>query len=109
VRYLMLIYRPSDALPDPSMLARHQAFAEQTGRRGKLVDGAELTDVSATTTVHLRDGETIITDGPHAETKEHLGGYYVVDCDDLDEALEVARSIPLVDGESVEVRPIVDR
>ena len=109
MRYLMLIHAPADAPPDPGMVARYQTFAEEAGRRGKVVDGAELTDVSVATTVRLRDGETIITDGPHAETKEHLGGYYVVNCEDLDEALEVARSIPLLDGGSVEVRPIVER
>jgi hypothetical protein len=109
LRYLMLIYSPVDAEPDPTMLDRHAEFAEEAGRRGRLVDGAELTDVSSATTVRSQNGESIITDGPHAETKEHLGGYYVVDCDDLDEALDVARRIPLGAGGSVEVRPIVER
>jgi hypothetical protein len=106
---MLLIREPATETPDPDMLARHQAFAEEVGRRGKLVNGAELTDVSVATTVRVRDGELLITDGPYAETKEHLGGYYIVDCADLDEAIEIAALIPTRRDGSVEVRPIVER
>jgi hypothetical protein len=108
LRYIMLIYAPSDATPDPEMLARHAVFTEQVARRGKLVDASELADTSSATTVRLRQGQTMVTDGPHAETKEHLGGYYVVSCEDLDEALELAAAIPLLEGGAVEVRPLVE-
>lgn len=105
---MLLIIAPADAVPDPEMLERHRVFAEEVGRRGRLVDGAELADPTTATTLRRHGGELLITDGPHAESKEHLGGFYVIDCNDLDEALEVARIVPLVDGGSVEVRPFVE-
>jgi hypothetical protein len=90
------------------MIRRHQVFAEAVGRRGKLVDGAELADVAVATTLRRSNGQSIVTDGPHAETKEHLAGYYVVDCNDLDEAIEVASSVPILEGGSLEIRPLVE-
>ena len=108
MKYLLLIRYPADAQPEPDMLSRHQAFAESTGRRGKLVDGAELADVTTATTLRRQGGDTIVTDGPHAETKEHLGGYYLVDCADLDEAIAIGREVPLHDGGSLEIRPLVE-
>ena len=108
MKYLLLINTPADAPAEPDMLDRHMAFAEAAGRRGQLVDGAELADVSTATTLRRHGAETMVTDGPHAETKEHLGGYYLVDCADLDEAISVAREVPLNDGGSVEIRPLVE-
>jgi hypothetical protein len=108
VKYILLINRPVDSRPDEEMLNRHYAFAEDAGKRGKLVGGDELADIATATTLRRNGGETIITDGPHAETKEHLAGYYVIDCADLDEAIELARGVPTVDGGSVEIRPIVE-
>jgi hypothetical protein len=109
MRYMLLINAPADAAADPAMLEKHRVFAEEVGRRGRLVEGAELAGPTTATTVRRQDSELLVTDGPHAESKEHLGGYYVIDCNDLDEALEVARMVPLVDGGSVEVRPFVER
>lgn len=109
MRYMLLIHTPADAPPDPDMLEKHRAFAEEVGRRGRLVDGAELSGPTTATTLRRRGSELLVTDGPHAESKEHLGGYYLIACNDLDEALEVARILPLRDGGSVEVRPVVDR
>jgi hypothetical protein len=109
MRYMLLITAPAGAAPEPEMLERHRVFAEEVGRRGRLVEGAELADPTTATTLRRHGSELLITDGPHAESKEHLGGFYVIDCNDLDEALEVARIVPLVDGGSVEVRPFVER
>jgi len=109
MRYMLLIHAPADATPDPAMLEKHRVFAEEVGRRGRLVEGAELSDPTTATTVRRHGSELLVTDGPHAESKEHLGGYYVIQCNDLDEALEVARTVPLLDGGSVEVRPFVER
>jgi hypothetical protein len=108
MRYMLLINAPAGAAPEPEMLERHRVFAEEVGRRGRLVDGAELAGPTTATTLRRRGTELLVTDGPHAESKEHLGGFYVIDCNDLDEALEVARIVPLVDGGSVEVRPFVE-
>ncbi len=110
MKYLLLIRTPDDAQGDrDEMLRRHQAFGESVGRRGKLVDGAELADITTATTLRRQGPDTIVTDGPHVETKEHLGGYYLIDCADLDEAIEIGREVPLHDGASLEIRPLVER
>jgi hypothetical protein len=110
MKYLLLIYdceRPEPA--DPSFaeaLARVNAFADECRERGVLVGGDPLHGEDTATTVSVRDGRTLITDGPYIETHEHLGGYYVLDCRDLDEALEMAARCPLAEVGSIEVRPI---
>ena len=68
--------------------------------------GDQLADTDQATTVRIRDGKTVTTDGPFAETKEALGGYYIVDCENLDQAIEAAGKCPSANGGSVEVRPI---
>jgi hypothetical protein len=108
VKYILLINVPADAPAEPEMLHRHMAFAEGAAARGKLVGGDQLSDVSTATTLRRQGSETMVTDGPHAETKEFLGGYYIIDAADLDEAIEIARGVPLNDGGSVEIRPIVE-
>lgn len=108
MKYILLIHAPAAAATEADILERHMAFAEAAGARGKLVDGAELGDVTTATTLRRRGAETIVTDGPHAETKEQLGGYYVIDCADLDEAIEIGRGVPLHDGGSLEIRPLVE-
>lgn len=108
MKYILLINVPAHASPEPEMLQRHMAFAEAAAARGKLVGGDQLTDVSTATTLRRRSTETIVTDGPHAETKEFLAGYYIIEAADLDEAIDIARGVPLNDGGSVEIRPIVE-
>ena len=90
-----------------AVYGRYRAFGESAGE--KVVGGAELASTSAATTVRVRDGETIVTDGPFAETKEQLGGFYVLECGSLDEAVELAQRIPLADKGSVEIRPLVEQ
>jgi hypothetical protein len=80
----------------------YRAFGEAAG--SKVVDGAELASTRSATTVRVRDGETIVTDGPFAETKEALGGFYVFDCESLDEATELAAQIPGAATGAIEVR-----
>lgn len=109
MKYVLLIYSPSEGAADPDMLEKHRAFAENIGRRGLLVDGAELSDSSVTTTIRTQGSDLLITDGPYIETKEHLGGFYIVECTDLDQAIEVARLVPVRQGGAVEVRPLVER
>ncbi len=69
--------------------------------------GRELDDPSRSRVVRVRDGQTVVTDGPFAETKEILGGYFLVECKDLDQAIELAQRVPVVDRGSVEIRPVV--
>lgn len=111
MRYLMLIYncdRPGPADPGfGEALARVNAFADECRRRGVLVGGDPVYGENTATTVSVREGKTILTDGPFVETHEHLGGYYVMDCRDLDEALELAALCPMAGVGSIEVRPIV--
>jgi hypothetical protein len=109
MKYVLLIYVPADPSPDPDMLVKHRVFAENVGRRGLLVDGAELSDPSVTTTIRMSGTEMLITDGPYTETKEHLGGFYIVECRDLDQAIEVARLVPVARDGAVEVRPLLER
>jgi hypothetical protein len=109
VKYILLINVPVDAQAEPDMIERHMKFAEAAAARGKLVGGDQLEDVGTATTLRRRSSETIVTDGPHAETKEYLGGYYIIDCADLDEAIDMAKGVPLNDGGSVEIRPLVER
>ena len=110
MRYLLLIYetdRPetseADAMAD---LQRYNAFTRETHRREAFQAGEALEPITAATTVRTRDGRTVVTDGPFAETKEFLGGFYLLECRDLDEAIELAKMIPAVERGSIEIRPI---
>jgi hypothetical protein len=85
----------------------YQAFNEKLVSRNALVEGDALLPPSTATTVQVRDGKTLTTDGPFAETKEQLGGYYIVEAKDLDEAIEFAAGIPSATMGSIEVRPVM--
>ena len=74
-----------------------------------LLAGERLRPTTDATTVRVRDGEVLLSDGPFAETKEQMGGYYIIDCQDLDEAVEVASRVPAASFGSIEVRPIWER
>jgi hypothetical protein len=110
MQYMLLIYncaRPEPADPGfAQAVARVNAFADECRRRGALVAGAPLQSESTATTVSVRDGRALITDGPFVETHEHLGGYYLLDCRNLDEALELAALCPMAEQGSIEVRPL---
>ena len=82
--------------------AKHDEFQQSAG--SKIVGGAELASTRSATTVRVRGGETIVSDGPFAETKEQLGGFYLLDCDSLDEATELAAKIPEAATGTIEVR-----
>jgi hypothetical protein len=111
-QYMLLIYGPAEGGPSPEELAaqmpRWYEYTENLKAAGLYVAGDPLHGVDAATTVRARDGETQITDGPFAETKEILGGYYIVDAPDLDTALDHAGRMPNVSYGSIEVRPIMD-
>jgi hypothetical protein len=115
MKYMLAIYSDEPdlaAMTDQdrgAMYAEYAQFAEDMGRRGMMIDGAELRPTTAATTVRVRDGRALVTDGPFAETKEQLGGYFVVDCETLDEAIEAAGSLPTARHGSIEVRPLVER
>lgn len=112
MKYMLLIYncdRPEPADPRfAEALARVNAFADECRRRGVLVAGDPLLPEGTATTVSVREGRTLITDGPFVETHEHLGGYYILECRNLDEALELAALCPMAAEGSIEVRPIAE-
>jgi hypothetical protein len=89
-------------------MAKWTAYGAAIESEGILRGGDALHPTSAATTVRVRDGETQVTDGPFAATREQLGGYYMIECDGLDTAIEAARRIPSVGTGSVEVRPVME-
>lgn len=86
-----------------AVYARYRDFGQAAANL--IVDGAELASARAATTVRVRDGQTMVTDGPFAETKEVLGGFYLLDCSNLDEAAEVVSRIPDAETGAIELRP----
>jgi hypothetical protein len=113
MQYMLLIYNEPSSWKSMSeadrgaMYTAYSTFSEELQASGKMVSGDALQDISTATTVRVRDGQTLTTDGPFAETKEVLGGYYLVDVDTLDEALEWAAKLPGSWYGTVEVRPLV--
>jgi hypothetical protein len=114
MRYMLLIYGPEEGAPaedSPEAAAefeRWMTYHQRITESGAYLSGEALQPTQTATTVRVRDGEDVVTDGPFAETKEVLGGYYVVDVPDLDAALRWAREMPNVEEGSVEVRPIME-
>jgi hypothetical protein len=111
MRYLLLIYaEPPQAEPDPAQvqeeMGRYYAFTKEAIDRGFYKGGEALEQSNTATTVRVRNGQTLTTDGPFAETREELGGYYLLDCPDLDAAIEMAAKIPTAERGSIEIRPI---
>jgi hypothetical protein len=99
----MLAVSPAEA---QASTAEYAAWAEEVGKRGLLQGGERLRPTSDSTTVRVREGEVLTSDGPFAETKEQIGGYFVDDCKDLDEAIAIAAKLPGARHGSIEVRPI---
>jgi hypothetical protein len=114
MRYLMTICTDEkwyESLPEDTLagfFAEYEEFGTEMGKRGVLQSGARLRPTSDATTVRVQDGDVLTSDGPFAETKEQIGGFYVCDCKDLDEAIEVASKIPAARHGAIEVRPIWD-
>ena len=114
MRYAMLICADESAVQalspaeGESMLGEYMKFGEAMTKRGVLQGGERLRPTSDATSVQVRNGETVTADGPFAETKEQIGGFYLVDCKDLDEAIEIASKIPGARVGSIEVRPVWD-
>jgi hypothetical protein len=88
-------------------MPRWNELFEWIGEQGLEVNGLELDDPAQARVIRVRNGETLVSDGPFAETKELLGGYFLADCKDLDQAIELAQRVPIVFKGSVEIRPLV--
>src|SRR5687768_2835011 len=114
MKYLFTLYGDESAYetqtPEDGAaeMAAYERFDTEAKAAGILIGGEALEPTTSATTLRLKGGERVVTDGPFAETKEQLGGYYILDCKDLDEALEWAAKIPAAQNGSVEIRPIMD-
>jgi hypothetical protein len=113
MQYLLLIHDDPQRLAGMSEDARgslfreYMAYTQSLRDAGAFVEGNQLHGPDTATVVRVRDGETLTTDGPFAETKEQLGGYYLIDVESLDEALDWAARIPSARVGTIEVRPVV--
>jgi hypothetical protein len=114
MQYLLLIHDAEKtwaAMPDAErqkLFAEYNAFTASIKASGHFVAGQRLQSVTTATTVRIRDGKTQMTDGPFAETREQLGGFYMIEAKDLDEATKIAARIPSAKIGSIEVRPIMN-
>jgi hypothetical protein len=114
MRYLLLIYQDEVAHSQwnqEQLAAEYQAyneFTESVAKSGALQSGEPLMPTNTATTVRVRNSKTLTSDGPFAETKEQLGGYYLVNCKDLDEAIALAARIPAATDGSIEIRPVME-
>jgi hypothetical protein len=115
MQYALLIYGDEDAwearsdADRESLLLEYAQLSRDLREQSKMLGGEELQPVATATTVRVRSGDAIVTDGPFAETKEKLGGFYLIEADSLDEAIEWAGRIPSARLGTIEVRPVVDR
>ena len=114
MRYLLLIYENEKAwmsIPEDqqgAIFGEYMAFTESIKKSGNLLGGDPLQPTDTATCVRVREGKRMVTDGPFAETREQLGGYYLVDAKDLDEAIAIAERIPSARMGTIEIRPIME-
>lgn len=109
MRYALLIYvEPWDPTPEQNLevMQSYSAFTKAAGEADVMRGGEALADAKSATTVRVRNGQTLVTDGPFAETKEEFGGFYVVEAPNLDEAIKWAATVPGAARGSIEIRPI---
>jgi hypothetical protein len=114
MKYMLLIHDEEKAWAKleeserQQVMADYRLFTQQIQASGHYLAGAQLHPSTAATSVRLRDGKRLVTDGPFAETREQLGGYYLVEAKDLDEAIGIAARIPSARVGTIEVRPVVE-
>ena len=111
MQYIALIHADEDGweeLGDEERQAIYQRYMDFS-EKDQVVGGAELQDTESATTVQVRNGDRLVTDGPYAEVKEALGGFFILECGSIDEACQLAAEIPAAERGAVEVRPVVVR
>ena len=109
MKYMLLIYGAEDSWTDEerhSCMIESMEICKELEKEGKWIASSPLHSVNTATSVRVRNGQRQITDGPFAETTEQLGGYYIIDVDDLDEAISIAARIPPAQKGTVEIRPL---
>ena len=114
MKYMLLIYHDEQSWESITEAERQQIYLEyrtlrgELESRGKFLSGSELQPITTATTVRMRDGKELVTDGPFAETHEQLGGYFLIEAKDLDEATSIAARIPSARTGTIEIRPLVE-
>ena len=111
MKYMLLVYMNENAMTDDERLHCYVESAQLTqdlNAKGQYVAAGPLHSVSTATSVRVREGKRLVTDGPFAETREQLGGFYIVEATDLDEALAIAEKIPPVKYGTIEIRPLME-
>jgi hypothetical protein len=111
MKYMLLVYMNEEAMTDAERkhcYVESAALTQDLHATGHYVAAGPLHSVSTATSVQVRDGKRIVTDGPFAETREQLGGYYVIEAGDLDEAIAIAERVPPVRYGTIEIRPVME-
>ena len=111
MKYMLLIYMEEQAMNEAERehcYVESTELAHQLKANGQFLSSAPLQPTSTATSVQVRDGKRLVTDGPFAETREHLGGYFMVEADNLDEAIGIAGRIPGARVGTVEIRPVIE-
>lgn len=108
MKYMMFVCTDTEPDKDPSAAPDIDQWVAERDANGQRLAGSAFAPPSAATTVRVRDGELLLSDGPFAETKEAIVGFDLIECADLDEAIEVARAHPMAYGGRIELRPLVD-
>ena len=108
MQYVFLIYGDPQQEDTPELMARYAAFTQDVVASGAMRGGHQLQRAPSARKVSVRNGRTLVTDGPYAETKEQIGGFYLLDCASIDEAVALAAKIPNAEDGFIEVRPLVD-
>jgi hypothetical protein len=111
MKYMLLVYLDEQALSESERehcYVESAQLTQQLNSSGQYLDASPLHSISTATSVRVRDGKRLVTDGPFAETREQLGGYYLIDATDLDEAIRIAERIPPVRFGTVEIRPVME-
>jgi hypothetical protein len=111
MKYMLLVYLDENAMTDQERehcYVESAQLAQELSSTGKYLDASPLHPVATATSLRVREGKRLITDGPFAETREQLGGYYLIDAKDLDEAIAVAERIPPARVGTIEIRPVME-
>src|SRR6266403_4785644 len=112
MKYMLLVYLNEDVMNDEERAhcyVESAQLAQDLSSAGQYLDASPLHPVATATSVQMRDGKRLVTDGPFAETREQLGGYYLVEANDLDEAIGIAEKIPPARFGTIEIRPVMSR
>jgi len=111
MKYMLLVYLDEQALSESEYehcYVESAQLAQELNAKGRYLDASPLHPVATATSVRVRDGKRVVTDGPFAETREQLGGYYLIEANDLDEAIGIAEKIPPARFGTIEIRPVME-